>query len=455
MKWVFVAGLACWGATGAAVDQPSPLSAYMVMTGDGPVARTVMAGMDACPLLTIDGRHEAMSVRAEPADLPQRPTRSSVENSKASRFPVRICEARIPANARTIHVADRLLPAPHASARRIVVIGDTGCRIKASDNAYQACDDPEAWPFARIAAQAAAWKPDLVLHVGDYLYRENPCADHPGCAGSPWGYGWDAWDADFFTPAAPLLAAAPWVMVRGNHESCLRAGQGWWRLLAAQPFVAGQDCNDGENDARGDESAPFAVPLGGGAQIIAIDLAIMGEDAIPPGDPRYGQIRAIQQAVADMAKGHRFTLATDHYPLLGLAASNKRGLLRIQAGYASVRSTFGAADPSLTLAGIDMLVAGHVHEWQQADLGPRHPSQFISGMAGTQEDVTQVPADRALGQEPVPGAKIFRFDSWTDHFGFMTLERTGRRRWRVEVHDLTGQIIRRCVVKGRRSACGA
>ncbi len=57
------------------------------------------------------------------------------------------------------------------------------------------------------------------------------------CAGSPWGYGWDAWNADFFTPAAPLLAAAPWAAVRGNHESCARAGQGWWRFLDGHAAV--------------------------------------------------------------------------------------------------------------------------------------------------------------------------------------------------------------------------
>ena len=450
---IIAIGLLWTGA--ASAQEPAPLSAYVMMTGQGPVARAIMVGSDACPALTIDDRQTAMAVRAEPADQPLRPTRSTPDQSKPSRFPVRVCEAALPAAARLVRIGDRALPSPHRSIRRIVVIGDTGCRIKASDHAYQPCDDPQAWPFARVAAQAAAWRPDLVLHVGDYLYRENDCAGHAGCAQSPWGYGWDAWDADFFTPAAPLLAAAPWLMVRGNHESCLRAGQGWWRFLAAQPLEAGRDCNDAADDARGDESAPFAVPLGGGAQIIAMDLAIMGEDAIPPSDPRQGQIRAMQRQVAAMAKGHRFTFATDHYPLLGLAASEKKGALRIRAGNEAARSTLGIDDPSLRLAGIDALIAGHVHEWQQVDLGPRHPSQFISGMSGTQEDVTQLPAAKALGQEPAPGARVERFDSWTGGFGFVTLERRGARRWQVEVHGLDGAIIRRCTIKGRRSACAA
>ena len=110
------------------------------------------------------------------------------------------------------------------------MIGDTGCRLKGKE--IQACNDPTAYPFAKTAQLAAAWKPDLVLHVGDYHYRENECpASAPGCEGSPWGYGWDAWSADFFSPGAPLLNAAPMVMVRGNHENCFRAGQGWMRFL--------------------------------------------------------------------------------------------------------------------------------------------------------------------------------------------------------------------------------
>ena len=82
-----------------------------------------------------------------------------------------------------------------------------------------------------------------------------------GCAGSPWGYGWDAWDADLFTPARPLLAAAPWIVVRGNHESCNRAGQGWWRFLDPRPLVPGRDCNDPANDGIGDFSDPYAIPF--------------------------------------------------------------------------------------------------------------------------------------------------------------------------------------------------
>ena len=86
---------------------------------------------------------------------------------------------------------------------------------------------------------AAAAHPDLMIHVGDYEYREDARpAGNPGCAGSPFGYGWDAWNADFFEPgalAAPRRRALDHG-ARGNHEDCSRAGEGWFRFLDPAPM---------------------------------------------------------------------------------------------------------------------------------------------------------------------------------------------------------------------------
>lgn len=424
------------------------------MGASGQILARTITDAPQCPALTADGAMLPMTERARPGTVPLRPTKSTPENSKPSAFPDRVCEAVVPIGTTVASIGSHVLPLPTKHPKRIVVIGDTGCRLKASDKAWQACNDPAAWPFARIAAQAAAWHPDLVLHVGDYLYRENACpVGEAGCAGTPWGYGWDAWNADFFSPAAPLLAAAPWIAVRGNHESCARAGQGWWRFLAHSSFEAGRDCDFAADDVRGDSSPTFAVPLGKGAQIIVMDLAISGDNPIPPADPRYAIFRQVQQDMLRLAKGHRYTFATAHYPLLGLSAASKDGQISLKPVNSATLSTFGIADPSFNLPGVDMLLAGHVHEWQQVDFTRDHPGQFISGMAGTQEDVVTVPPELAAGAHPAPGAEIAHFDSWTHGFGFMTLERIGGRRWTVELHDLSGAVIRRCRIKGRHSAC--
>ena len=52
-----------------------------------------------------------------------------------------------------------------------------------------------------LRARRRTWKPDLVIHVGDYFYRENACpADATGCQGTPFGDNWPTWAADFFNP---------------------------------------------------------------------------------------------------------------------------------------------------------------------------------------------------------------------------------------------------------------
>lgn len=429
------------------------IAAYVVMADGGPVARVITTEA-ACPMLAVDGRDVAMQVRAAARTVPQRATASPPSLSKASAFPVMVCEAAVPKGVRRLSVAGRPLPAPAARLRRIVVIGDTGCRLKAADNAYQACNDPAAYPFAKVAASAAAWKPDLVVHVGDYHYRENPCPEgNVGCAGSPWGYGWDAWQADFFGPAAPLLAAAPIAPVRGNHENCARAGQGWRRFLDGHASGPGQNCDDPANDRLGDTSAPYAVDLGGGARLIMMDLAIAPGKPLATDDWRRAGFADTYAKAKALSRGARFAFAADHQPILGLAAVQKADGIRLRPGNRAIQSVFGEMSARQAPAGIDVLLAGHVHVWQQTSFAEDFPSQFVSGFSGTLEDVVPIPATLPPGTEPAPGARVAAFSSWIDGFGYMTMERTGGRSWRVLVHDVAGRVFNRCWIKGQVSRC--
>ena len=90
------------------------------------------------------------------------------------------------------------------------MLGDTGCR-------GWNCKNTWGWPD--VSRQAAGTNPDVILHVGDYFYREH-------CSASDCGKKWAAWESDFFRHAKSgrVLTAAPWIFVRGNHEDC---GRGW------------------------------------------------------------------------------------------------------------------------------------------------------------------------------------------------------------------------------------
>ena len=438
------------GAMAFAAQAQGPLARYVVLGDDGQRIVRVVTSEAACPTLTADGADLAMSVRAGPAIAPQRKTLSGPELSKPSAFPVLTCEAVAPRNVSKVKLAGADLPLPPTRIDRIVVIGDTGCRLKASDGQAQDCNDPNAYPFARIAKLAADWRPDLVIHVGDYHYRETACpTDRPGCSGSPWGYGWDAWDADFFAPGAPLLAAAPWVVVRGNHETCVRAGQGWFRFLDPHPLSEGRDCNDQTADAQNDYTAPYAAPLGDGAQVIVMDLAAVGEGAVAPDSAMGDKIRRTHQDMTALSAKARYTFVANHKPILGFSAYPDKtgGGVILRPGNRGPQAIFAAENPNIFPSTVHALLSGHIHLWQQVSFSTPQPSQFISGFSGTLEDTPSAPANlaeaRLMGTSPALADVTTR----SFVFGFGLLERRGNGGWRYSAFDQNGKLLLRKAIR--------
>ena len=455
IKSAFAALLAALVLPGAALAAVDPTAAaFVVLSDDGAPQARVITTAGACPSITVDGKELPMSVRSPAGTAPLRTTRSAPADSKPSAFPVLSCEAAIPAGAVKASVGRHPLPLPAASPKRIVVFGDTGCRIKAADKAFQGCNDLDQYPFARLAAAAAAWGPDLVVHVGDYEYRENPCpAAMASCAGSPWGYGWDAWNADFFAPGQRLLAAAPWVMVRGNHESCNRAGQGWWRFLDPRPLMTDHNCDNPAWDSEADFASPYAVPLGDGAQLVVLDSSNTSGAAIPPDSGAARKYRDDYARLDALSQRAPYTIVASHHPLLGFAATEKNGEIKLNPGNLGLQSVFGSQNPWLFPSSVQMALAGHVHVWEQISFSSPHPTQFVAGFGGTQEDIVPLPRELPADASVAPGAVVEAFSSWVDGFGFMTLTRTGATTWDVEVHDWNGSVVNRCQVTGRHSKC--
>jgi hypothetical protein len=123
---------ACLAGCGAVplVDEADPIRAAFVMIG--PNASTlarVITTDTSCPSLSVDGASVTMTVRAVPETIRQRPTISLAVNSKPSAFPVLTCDGVIPSGASRASAGGHTLPLPRGEARRIVVIGDSGCRI--------------------------------------------------------------------------------------------------------------------------------------------------------------------------------------------------------------------------------------------------------------------------------------------------------------------------------------
>ncbi len=402
--WLLVALAAPVAAASAAPSQP-----WVEFAADSSLSvRQIVDRGAACPRSTVDGAAVAMARRGIADD----------------KFPIEVCEAIAPLATARLAVGDRALPVVPAAARRVVVLGDTGCRL--AGRAVQDCNDPVAWPFATIARRAAARKPDLVIHVGDYYYRENTCpAGRAGCAGSPYGDNWPVWQAEFFDPAAPLLAAAPWVMVRGNHESCRRGGRGWFRLLDPRPLAG--DCAD--------MTEPYRVSAGG-LNLLMFDSA--DADDFKADEKKIAAYAAQFTRLLSGAPAHSWLLT--HRPVWAQAQGDLGGLTTNLTQQASIRG--------LVPDTLDMVVAGHLHIFAGYEFGPGRPAQLIVGTGG----------DRLLplAKTPIVGAEIdgmaIRKGIAFERFGYFVMERAGDG-WDGVFYGVDDAVLARCRVAGRDLDC--
>jgi hypothetical protein len=396
--------VALTGGAHAAAPQP-----WVEFGDDGMLSvRTVIAAGTPCPQVTADGGNIAAKKRIGPDD----------------RFPLDLCDAHVAATSAKITVAGKPVPSLPAMVGRIVVIGDTGCRIEG--RAAQDCKDPVAWPFRTIAERAAARHPDLVIHVGDYLYRLAACpAGNSGCAGSPHGDNWPTWQADFFDPAAPLLAVAPWVTVRGNHELCRRGGEGWRRLL--DPHPGEHTCSD--------VTAPYRLAVGE-ISLLMLDSADAEDFKAEPA--KVAGYAAQMKALLADPPAHSWLLT--HRPVWALAGGSLTGL--------SVNLTEEAAIRDQVPPGLDLVIAGHLHDFAAYAFGPQRPAQLIVGTGGdTLLD---------LAEGPIVGAEIDGMPVTAGYgrksFGYFVLDRA-EAGWDGVFYTPDDAVIARCMVRGRDLDC--
>jgi hypothetical protein len=379
---------------------------HWVQIGPGGAAELRVVTSGACPDIVADGAQIALQTRAEPD----------------ANFP-RLCSIALPATAKEVTLEGTPVALPKAAPQRIAVLGDTGCRIK--NDTVQDCNDPNQWPFLRVASQIAKLKPDLVIHVGDYLYRESKCpkGHKSKCGDSPYGDNWTTWNADFFTPATSLLEAAPLVPVRGNHEDCHRAGPGWLRLMGPHAYDPAAPCAP--------HLPPYVVPLG------AMNLVVM-DDANAPDqlvDTAEREVyRAEFQSLSKLAPAPIWLAM--HRPIAGA--------VRMFGFTVGGNRTLIASLDDGVLAPVKLMLSGHIHAFEAINYEGDHPPQLLAGNGGDKLDRASASlANTNLGTWHVKDGISL------PGFGFLLMTQDGEN-WRIDVHGVDGAVERVCIfAKGR------
>lgn len=398
-----------------------------------------ISSLDTCPTLQMDGVDISMSIRAK----------------KTQEVSVITCELEVPKGVSIVSLNGTILPRIPTHPKKIVLLGDTGCRIKGDD--AQACNDPKRWPFATVANSAAKTNPDLIIHLGDYLYRQDPCPKNvPGCKGSPYGYNWATLNADFFAPASSLLAKAPWIFIRGNHESCKRAGSLWFRFLDPRQYT----------DSCQDYSDPYSMHFDN-VDFVNLDTADADDYSNSPKNLTiyrnwFDSLSTLSEntwllthrplwAIKSVEEGDEDTddpterLPSDLTPFLLKMKNGKR----LQERLVSLNQTLQKTITPKILSELNLVMSGHFHNFEALSFGGVVPPQLIVGNSATQleANITSVLNGILVEKSAVTNSKFLH------DFGYMILSENEDKSWTATEYSILGNPLFACQIRGRNIIC--
>lgn len=450
-------GISSGGAVQATQADPQPIAAYSLVapigaSPSGLVARAVVPDGAGCPSLNV--------VRADGTRLSVRMTvRQAPATTGAAFAAFTACTADIPANVTQARIGSTSIPAAMPERiERMAIFGDTGCRMKGS--AFQDCASADAWPLARISSSIAKEEPDLILFTGDFFYREAACPDNllALCGGSPSpikGMPFKdtdySWAADVFIPMSPMLASAPIVVTRGNHEECERGGNGYFIYMdprkGTEATCAPVAAPDGTLSVPDNNLTPtFATDIqvdDGRTLRLAIVDSGGGADCEPTNLVPLQRTRF--ERAQQLAKGREAWLVV-HRPIAGWQPSYDCGP---NGGWVT-------GDEAVASAGLlkpfQMMISSHIHIAQAVNI-PGIPGQFVIGNGGTLLEPGSAPIPNS--GPSFPGLSYpAPTSSWqAKRFGYMIASPASGTGWKMQMHDPSGGVFATCALASKRITC--
>jgi len=218
-------------------------------------------------------------------------------------------------------------------------------------------------------------------------------------------------------------------MVRGNHEDCARAGEGWIRFLDRLPASA--ICRD--------LTGIFVARLG--------DFGFVVVDGARAEDPK-GDMRALAGLLGGQLAGVAANVPAEawfvsHRPLNSMRSAPDRPANEVDNTVQEL--AFGTIMPP----GVRMTVAGHIHFFQAVDFGGSRPPQLVVGTGG--DNLVMVPPLSVAGSD-INGHKVVNSVAYSG-FAYMVWDRTGNL-WIGTLFDVDGKALSHCRLLDRSLSCG-
>ncbi|MFZ4669879.1 MAG: hypothetical protein ACOYML_11310 [Microthrixaceae bacterium] len=438
------------------------------VAASGVVARAVIGADGDCPdVIGVDatGPQRITMTKRVPA-----PTAAPVFAD------VQICTTPLPVGLSEASVDGETIPAAMPTqVDELAIFADSGCRV--DDKRIQDCNDPDGWPLGQIAQRIADARPDLVLDPGDYYYREIACPDDQQdlCGGTvapvP-GYPFDesgaGWLQDAIMPMQPMFSVAPMAMLRGNHEDCGRAGNGFFLFFDPRPGTEGI-CAPVERDGKLRAAAPqttptwsFDLPLRDARtlRVAMVDSAYGTDKEVTPW---VEQQRVSYQQAADLTvpePGVESWLVT-HRPLFALISNRNLPdddpLAEPWSSDGQMLAAYGLLDH------YEMILASHNHYLQSVQI-PGQPGALIMGNGGALLDPAEDyaipefgPLAKADGTPLVDGVAPYPNAThlWTRvQYGYaLASPGDAPGSWTIEQYEFNGTPMGTCTVADRTINC--
>lgn len=339
-------------------------------------------------------------------------------------FPVTVCTKNVGRDElHRSRFGDASIQIPSIrTAKSAYIIGDTGC--KNSGQKGQDCDN--AWPLAQIAATMATAtpQPELFIHMGDYVYRNNSRDT------------WANWEQEFFAPLKDLLAKAPWLFLRGNHEACKSANAGYRRFLDPWPYK--EECED--------VSGAYRLEALGGTQFLVVDSSdaqdLKRSAEAPDRRARYKktasklrtQFQEYGEWIHDRGLKDSSWVLT-HRPAWACAPYSSKDSTETacSAGGYLLREKVLQQLRGEVLSNMNYFVFGHVHHFSMTSFADKAPLQIVVGNGGAklnpQYGSTAVNTQTAITDGSHPVGKSFNVAK----FGYGKLTNIADKKWKLSL----------------------